>query len=79
MTSLHLKNIVHTCIYIYFIIFADRYVSAILPPGNEDLKGDEADAIIKFKSALGLDDPDAAAMHMEVRKHETAYSRIQRS
>ncbi|KAM7501737.1 hypothetical protein LguiB_000641 [Lonicera macranthoides] len=43
-----------------------QYVSAVLPPGNEDLKGDEADAIIKFKSALGLDDPDAAAMHMEI-------------
>ncbi|KAM7496381.1 hypothetical protein LguiA_020795 [Lonicera macranthoides] len=43
-----------------------EYVSAVLPPGNEDLKGHEADAIIKFKSALGLDDPDAAAMHMEI-------------
>jgi hypothetical protein len=43
-----------------------RYVSAVIPSGNEDLKGHEADAIIKFKSALGLDDPDAAAMHMEI-------------
>lgn len=24
------------------------------------------DTIIKFKNALGIDDPDAAAMHMEV-------------
>ncbi|KAK2982776.1 hypothetical protein RJ640_025192 [Escallonia rubra] len=43
-----------------------RYISAVIPPGNEDLKGDEAETIIKFKSALGIDDPDAAAMHMEL-------------
>ena len=43
-----------------------RYVSSILPPGNEDLKGDEVETIIKFKNALGIDDPDAAAMHMQV-------------
>lgn len=33
---------------------------------NEDLKGNEVETIIKFKSALGIDDPDAAGMHMEV-------------
>ncbi|XP_051113246.1 protein TIC110, chloroplastic [Andrographis paniculata] len=43
-----------------------RFVSSVLPPGGEDLKGDEVDAIIKFKSSLGIDDPDAAAMHMEI-------------
>lgn len=43
-----------------------RFVSAVLPPGGEDLKGDEVDNIIKFKSSLGIDDPDAAAMHMEI-------------
>lgn len=43
-----------------------RYVTAVLPPGNEDLRGDEVDTIIKFKNALGIDDPDAAAMHMEI-------------
>lgn len=43
-----------------------RYVTSILPSGDEDLKGDEADIIIKFKNSLGIDDPDAAAMHMEV-------------
>ncbi|CAK9164115.1 unnamed protein product [Ilex paraguariensis] len=43
-----------------------RYVSAILPPGSEDLKGDEVETIIKFKNGLGIDDPDAAAMHMEI-------------
>ncbi|XP_027090876.1 protein TIC110, chloroplastic-like isoform X2 [Coffea arabica] len=43
-----------------------RYVSSILPPGNEDLKGDEVETIIKFKNALGIDDPDAAAMHMQI-------------
>lgn len=40
-------------------------MSSVLPPGSEDLKGDEVDMIIKFKSALGIDDPDAAGMHME--------------
>jgi hypothetical protein len=40
-------------------------VTEILPPGNEDLKGDEADSILAFKNALGLDDPDAAAVHIE--------------
>ncbi|KAJ9565110.1 hypothetical protein OSB04_001076 [Centaurea solstitialis] len=34
--------------------------------GGEDLNGDEADIIIKFKNSLGIDDPDAAAMHMEI-------------
>jgi hypothetical protein len=43
------------------------YVRGILPPGNEDLKGDEVEQIIAFKNALGLDDPDAAAMHIEVQ------------
>ena len=43
-----------------------RYVSSIIPSGNEDLKGDEAESIIKFKKALGIDDPDAAAVHIEV-------------
>ncbi|KAL0370832.1 UNVERIFIED_CONTAM: protein, chloroplastic [Sesamum angustifolium] len=35
-------------------------------PESEDLKGDEVETIIKFKSSLGIDDPDAAAMHMEI-------------
>lgn len=43
-----------------------RFVSSVLPPGGEELKGDEVDTIINFKKALGIDDPDAAAMHMEV-------------
>ncbi|KAG8387928.1 hypothetical protein BUALT_Bualt02G0072300 [Buddleja alternifolia] len=43
-----------------------RFVSAVLPPGNEDLKGDEVETIIQFKNSLGIDDPDAAAMHMEI-------------
>ena len=43
-----------------------RYLYSVLPPGDEDLKGTEVQAIIKFKSALGLDDVDAANMHMEV-------------
>uniref|UniRef100_A0A1U7Y3R6 Protein TIC110, chloroplastic-like n=1 Tax=Nicotiana sylvestris TaxID=4096 RepID=A0A1U7Y3R6_NICSY len=43
-----------------------RYVSAVFPTGTEELRGDEVDTIIKFKNALGIDDPDAADMHMEI-------------
>lgn len=43
-----------------------RYVSSVIPPGSEELRGDEAETIIKFKNALGIDDPDAASMHMEI-------------
>ncbi|KAL6883554.1 hypothetical protein ACP4OV_010968 [Aristida adscensionis] len=43
-----------------------RYVYSILPPGDEDLKGTEVQAITTFKNALGLDDVDAANMHMEI-------------
>lgn len=38
----------------------------MLPAGNEDLKGTEVETIKKFKNALGIDDPDAANMHLEV-------------
>ena len=41
-------------------------MSSVLPPGGEELQGDEADRIIEFKNALGIDDPDAADMHIEV-------------
>lgn len=51
-------------IYYFYLFF--RYVTSVLPSGGEDLNGDEADKIIKFKNSLGIDDPDAAAMHMEV-------------
>ncbi|KAJ7564728.1 hypothetical protein O6H91_02G030900 [Diphasiastrum complanatum] len=44
----------------------DRFVSSVIPPGNEDLRGDEVEAIINFKNGLGLDDPDAAAVHIEI-------------
>ncbi|KAG8371546.1 hypothetical protein BUALT_Bualt13G0099100 [Buddleja alternifolia] len=43
-----------------------RYVSAVLPPGSEDLKGNEVETIIQFKNSLGIDDPEAASMHMEI-------------
>ncbi|CAN6310638.1 unnamed protein product [Urochloa humidicola] len=46
-----------------------RYIYSVLPPGDEDLKGSEVQAIIKFKRALGLDDVDAANMHMEIGRH----------
>jgi len=38
----------------------------VLPPANEDLKGTEIETIVNFKNALGIDDPDAASMHVEV-------------
>jgi len=50
--------------FIYNVLF--RFVSSVLPPGGEELKGDEVDRIVAFKNSLGIDDPDAAAMHMEV-------------
>ncbi|KAF2296883.1 hypothetical protein GH714_010994 [Hevea brasiliensis] len=43
-----------------------RFVSSTLPPGSEDLRGDEVEIISNFKSALGIDDPDAANMHVEI-------------
>ncbi|OMO82975.1 chloroplastic-like protein [Corchorus capsularis] len=43
-----------------------RFVSSVLPSGGEDLRGDEVETIISFKNALGIDDPDAASMHMEI-------------
>ncbi|XP_062086719.1 protein TIC110, chloroplastic [Humulus lupulus] len=43
-----------------------QFVSSVLPPGSQELSGDEADTIINFKNALGIDDPEAAAMHMEI-------------
>ena len=46
--------------------FLFRFVSSVLPSGSEDLRGDEVETIISFKNALGIDDPDAASMHMEV-------------
>lgn len=42
------------------------FVTSVLPTGGEDLKGDEVDKIINFKNSLGIEDPDAAAMHMEI-------------
>uniref|UniRef100_A0ACD5U5E3 Uncharacterized protein n=1 Tax=Avena sativa TaxID=4498 RepID=A0ACD5U5E3_AVESA len=42
------------------------FVYSVIPPGHGDLKGNEVEAIIKFKRALGLDDVDAANMHMAV-------------
>ncbi|KAI3994230.1 hypothetical protein MKX01_012487 [Papaver californicum] len=46
-----------------------RFVTSVLPSGNDNLTGNEVDTIRKFKSAVGLDDPDAAAMHMEIGRH----------
>ncbi|KAJ0969975.1 hypothetical protein J5N97_022852 [Dioscorea zingiberensis] len=43
-----------------------RFVSSVLSPGGENLKGNEVEMIIKFKETLGIDDPDAASVHMEI-------------
>ncbi|KAL5224487.1 hypothetical protein ABZP36_011126 [Zizania latifolia] len=43
-----------------------RFVLSLLHPGYEDLKGTEVEAIIKFRKALGLNDIDAANVHMEI-------------
>lgn len=45
-----------------------RFVLSVLPAGNEDLKGTEVETITKFKNALGIDDPDAANMHLEIAR-----------
>ena len=52
--------------FLNFRLFRFRFVSSVLPPGSQDLSGNEVDTIINFKNALGIDDPEAAAMHMEV-------------
>ncbi|KAM1553063.1 hypothetical protein PS1_005832 [Malus domestica] len=43
-----------------------RFVTSVLPPGAQELKGDEVDSIVSFKNSLGIDDPEAASMHMEI-------------
>ncbi|KAG8092076.1 hypothetical protein GUJ93_ZPchr0012g20283 [Zizania palustris] len=43
-----------------------RFLYSVLPPADEDLKGNEVETIVKFKKALRLDDVDAANMHMEI-------------
>lgn len=43
-----------------------RFVNSVIPPGAENLRGNEVEMIIKFKAALGIDDPDAASIHMEI-------------
>lgn len=43
-----------------------RFISSVFPSGNENLKVDEVETIIKFKNGLGIDDPDATNMHIEV-------------
>eukprot|EP00897_Mesotaenium_endlicherianum_P003286 jgi/Mesen1/2986/ME000176S02024 len=44
----------------------DRFVTEIIPPGNENLRGDEAESIVRFKQSLGLEDDDAANVHIEI-------------
>eukprot|EP00898_Chlorokybus_atmophyticus_P004586 jgi/Chlat1/5128/Chrsp33S08967 len=44
----------------------DGYLSNMIPRGDEPLVGDEAERLRVFKDALGLEDRDAADVHMEV-------------
>ncbi|CAI7764897.1 unnamed protein product [Closterium sp. NIES-53] len=44
----------------------EKFVSSVIPPGNEPLRGDESDLISRFKASMGLEDEDAAAAHIEV-------------
>ena len=44
----------------------NRFVSSVLPDGDQALRGDEADRIVAFKAALGITDEDAANVHLEV-------------
>ncbi|KAF0906555.1 hypothetical protein E2562_011535 [Oryza meyeriana var. granulata] len=46
----------------------DRFVFSLIHPGYEDLEGSEVEDIIKFKKALGLNDLEAANVHMEIAK-----------
>ncbi|MCO5581174.1 hypothetical protein L7F22_035052 [Adiantum nelumboides] len=50
----------------YKAMFHFRFVTGVIPPGNDDLRGDEPDTILMFRNALGLEDPDAAAVHIEI-------------
>ncbi|CAI5513105.1 unnamed protein product [Closterium sp. Naga37s-1] len=43
----------------------EKFVSSVIPPGNEPLRGDESDLISRFKASMGLEDEDAAAAHIE--------------
>lgn len=55
------NSLVNFCVLILI-----RYVTSVLPAEGQSLKGDEVEKIVKFKSALGIDEPNAASMHMEV-------------
>ncbi|CAN6477977.1 unnamed protein product [Victoria cruziana] len=46
-----------------------RFVMSVLETGSDPLEGDEVGRIIKFKCTLGIDDPDAAKVHMELGRH----------
>ena len=66
-------NISHSLI-LYPIHSFRSFVYSVLPPGHEDLKGTEVEAIKKFKKALGPDDVDAANMHLAVLPHDPSTS-----
>jgi len=44
----------------------DHYLTSVMPPGDVPLGGWEAEALSSFKEALGLEDADAAEVHIEV-------------
>ena len=46
-------------------IMYDAYMQSVLPGNDEPLKGDEHLKLLAFKDGLGLEDSDAAAVHIE--------------
>lgn len=45
-----------------------QYLEAVVPVGEQQLRGDEAPKISAFKAALGLSDEEAAPVHVEVAR-----------
>jgi len=44
----------------------DFYVTSVMPEGDRPLVGDEGDKIAAFREALGIEDRDAADVHLEI-------------
>lgn len=44
----------------------DFYITSVMPEGDQPLVGDEGDKIAAFREALGIEDRDAADVHLEI-------------
>jgi len=60
------KPLVCPLVYPWCPCVCCRLVWAVLPPGNDPLRGTEVDMICQFKASLGLEDEDAAGVHIEI-------------